>query len=274
VIEIPPLKTQWVELRPVMPTDYPWLYDQAVTPEHAYRWRFRAQVPSYEEFVRLLTAGVLVQYMVIGADSRRLGLVVCYRADFRNRNAYVAIQASAEFIHRGWVLQAASLFVNYLFTCYDFDKLYAEHYEFTFDGFRSGLDRYFVQEACFKDHERFMGQTWDLHVVAYYRSTWMERASRGQIALGHGAPAYRDEPLNLDDFATYLETELELTPGTLSTQATRFTDLGFDSIRMVELLAAIDDLGVELSDEALAEIRTLDDAYFHYLQGQRASSAI
>ena len=266
MIDIPSLKGQWVELRPLLPPDYQFLYQLAVDPEYAYRWRFRANLPSYEEFLHLLHQGVLVQYLVTKRGGEQLGLVVCYRADLRNRHAYVAMQAVPELIGKGWALQAASLFINYLFTCHDFHKLYVETYEFNLDTFRSGLDWLFTEEACLKDHERFMGRTWDLHILACYRDTWAFHAKHGHLGLGTVTPAMLELD-EFEDFARFLERELELKAGIL-TPETRFElDLGFDSIQMVVMLIALEEkLGAHLDDEALTSIHTAGDAHFHYLQ--------
>lgn len=265
----PSLAGSWVQLRPVVPSDYPFLYELTANPQYGFAWRGRAGQPTYDDFVRTLGVGVFQQFLVTTVDGRRrLGLVLCYQADFRNRHAYLAMQAVPEVTSRGWVLQAGGLFVNYLFSCFDFEKLYAESPEFVVDSFRSGLGKDFVQEACFTRHERYMGRWWDSYVFAYYRSRWEEVVAEGGRRLGLESPGARraEEPLSFESFTGHLEEHLELDPGSLTAETAFAEDLGFDSIRMLELLSVIEDLGVLLDDQALAEITTVDEAFFAYIQ--------
>jgi acyl carrier protein len=265
----PPLTSRWVQLRPVTPADYGFLYEMATSPIQGYRWRFRAGQPLFDDFVRTIGQGVLVQFLIMSADGkRRLGLVVCYRADFRNRNAYIALQAVSDAMGQGWVLNAGALFMNYLFSWYEFEKLYAESPEFVISSFLSGVGGDFVQEACFKDHERYMGRAWNSYVFAYYRSTWEHNAATGKLQLHveeNGVVQHRS-PLSFEEFVSRLELELDLQTGSLSEDARFQADLDFDSIRMLELLCAIEDFGVILEEQALVEIKTVGDAFFHYIQ--------
>ena len=256
----PALSSERVRLRPVKPDDYPFLYDLALSPVEGYMWRFRAVQPSYEDFLQSLRRSVFVQFLItrpIGSD--RLGIVVCYNADFRNKNAYVAMQSTSRLPTRSWLIDAGNLFLDYLFECYEFEKLYAECPEFTLSQFRSGLGRWFVEEARLRNHERFLGRSWDHCTLALYRHSWTEhrqiradRATRG------------DEPLSSPHFLEYIVRELGLDHYEVTLDARLADDLGFDSVRMFELLVAIDDLGVVLDESVLGKISTLGDAYEAY----------
>jgi hypothetical protein len=57
MIEVPSLSSHWVQLRPITPGDYPFLYDLATSPEHGYRWRFRAGLPAYKYLLPARRAG-------------------------------------------------------------------------------------------------------------------------------------------------------------------------------------------------------------------------
>jgi acyl carrier protein len=241
----------------------------AVSPEQGFRWRFRGPQPTYEEFVRTMRDTVFIQFLIVSTDgARRLGVVVCYAADFRNRTAYIAVQAIPEVMSKGWVLNAGSLFINYLFSCYDFHKLYAESPEFVAESVRSGIGKGFVEEACFREHERFMGRAWDVFVFAYYRSTWEASGTRWQrLASSESVPEVTssESGLSFEDFTLYLSRQLDLEESLIP--STRFQeDLGFDSIRMLELLCVIEDLGISLTDAAMESMVTIDDAFFQYLQ--------
>jgi len=267
----PPLESRWVRLRPIAPGDYPFLYEMAASPTSGYRWRFRSGMPLFEEFVRTLGNGVQIQYMIESTqDLRQLGTVISYRAEYRNRTTYIAMQGIPEAINRGWLVHAAELFINYLFTCYDFHKLYAESPEFVVDSFRSELGKSFAQEACFKDNERYLGRSWDTYVFAYYRSQWEQAGSRfrkrgNETGLTRSI-ASDALPLTFDQFRQYLVLELDLENEEVTPESKFVDDLGFDSIRVLELLCVIEDLGVELDDHTVMTLNTVDDAYFHYIQ--------
>ncbi|MGH9044284.1 MAG: GNAT family N-acetyltransferase, partial [Acidimicrobiales bacterium] len=166
---VPSLVGRWVHLRPVVPADYPGLYAMATSPGQGYRWRFRGGLPSFDDFVRTIGQGVFLQYLVeSNSDRSALGLAVCYNADFRNNHAYIALQASARTSGKGYALEGGRLLLDYLFSCYDFEKIYAESPEFVIDSFQSGIGARFVEEGRLRNHERFMGRYWDLYVFAYY----------------------------------------------------------------------------------------------------------
>jgi acyl carrier protein len=76
--------------------------------------------------------------------------------------------------------------------------------------------------------------------------------------------ASADKRLDLDAFVAYLSDELEIPIESLRA-ATRFVkDLGFDSVRVLELSIVIEELGVELDDEDLEGLDTVARAYEVY----------
>jgi hypothetical protein len=71
-----------------------------------------------------------------------------------------------------------ALFLNYVFSCFDFRKLYMELPEFNYDQFASGEGRYFELEARLRDHSFFGGRYWDELVLAIYQDKWQEGEGR------------------------------------------------------------------------------------------------
>ena len=102
-----PLAGRWVELRPVKPRHYEFLYDLAATPDGMARWRFRGRTPSIEQFAASLTQGVVAQFVVTArASEQPMGLVVAYNGDDRNGVVYLGAQFApgddaASFDHPG-----------------------------------------------------------------------------------------------------------------------------------------------------------------------------
>ena len=265
---VPPLlSSERLRLREVRPDDYPFLYHLAASPSESHLWRFRGAQPSYEEFAQTVKRGVFVQFLIVSKRNQdRLGLVSCYNADFRNRNAYIAMQGSPDLPDRSWIMEAGRLFVDYLFGCFDFEKLYAEAPAFTFDRFRAGLGKFFAEEGRLRGHERFMGRWWDLHILALYRSTWSDHIAHRQFRSTSEVTAKGQDggPVPLQEFVDYLTTELGVEDGRNADIDLDLASVGFDSVRMYELLMAVEDLGVELNEASLSQIGTLRQAYEVY----------
>lgn len=73
------------------------------------------------------------------------------------------------------------------------------------------------------------------------------------------------DTLNFDQFCEYLGRELGLEESIDLTKDTSLVDdLGFDSIRHLETIVAVEDLGVQLSDEDAGQMRTLGDLFDYY----------
>lgn len=64
---------------------------------------------------------------------------------------------------------------------------------------------------------------------------------------------------NIDQLRTAVAEVLEIEPAALVPE-TNFHDLpGFDSVRILSLIVALDDLGIEVPQQKAAEIRTYAD---------------
>ena len=77
-------------------------------------------------------------------------------------------------------------------------------------------------------------------------------------------PSERVAPLSLQDFTQHLAVELELEHSSLTPAVRFFEDLSFDSIQMLELSVVVEELGVELDDNDLENLATVDLAYAAY----------
>ena len=70
--------------------------------------------------------------------------------------------------------------------------------------------------------------------------------------------------MSFDEFKQFLAEVLVTEPAKLVPEAHFITDLGVDSIRLVELMMRFQELGIEISPESVWEIQTIGDAYQHY----------
>ena len=268
----PSLAGKRCRLRVVRPADYPFLYELALDPSSGFRWRYRSNHPGFEEFVQTFRQGVLLNFIVEDPNSQhQLGYIACYRHDFQNQHAYIAIQGSSSAQWRAVLMQAAHLFLGYLFKCYDFNKIYVECPGFNISDIRSAIDHVFEEEGVLRSHQRFLGRWWDFHILSTRREKWFEwynaveeRRNRTSIDAKQGGR------VRLDDlrFITYLHRELELHTDVELTMASSLReDLNLDSVGFFVLISAVEDLGIELNDAEVASAETISDIYFLYLQG-------
>jgi acyl carrier protein len=73
--------------------------------------------------------------------------------------------------------------------------------------------------------------------------------------------------LTVDDFSKLVAEHFELDPAQVRPDALVTADLGLDSIGVYELLMMVEDLGVDLGDEQLESLRTVQDWYEAYRLG-------
>jgi RimJ/RimL family protein N-acetyltransferase len=156
------------------PGDYPLLFQLSTHPSTALRWRFRGVVPTYEEFVNGLRTFSFASYLICSTErpNEVLGVVYGYDVDYRNRHCYIATQVMPQYEGAGWTQEGVALFINYLFSVFDFRKIYGEATELSAETFKSGADKRFRLEAVLKDHEYIMGNWIDLYIISIFREDW------------------------------------------------------------------------------------------------------
>lgn len=73
------------------------------------------------------------------------------------------------------------------------------------------------------------------------------------------------EVMSFDDFKKVLAEVLAVSEEKVTPEASFITDLAVDSIRMVEMVLMIEELGVKIPPEAAWKIQTVGDAYSYYM---------
>jgi RimJ/RimL family protein N-acetyltransferase len=185
----PPLQGRRVMLRPIAVTDHAWLYGLSTHEQVGFRWRYRGATPSPDVFVRTLWEQILAQFVVARRSTNEVvGLVAAYAADLHDRHVQVAAILDPRVHTRGWPLEAMVLFVNYLFTNWDFRKVYAEAVEFNYRQFASGAGRLFSVEAQLRGHHYWNGAFWDQVIGSCTREEWEQSRTRLlRFAIGSSA---------------------------------------------------------------------------------------
>lgn len=73
-----------------------------------------------------------------------------------------------------------------------------------------------------------------------------------------------NHPLSFEQFQTMLAEVLHVDQGQVKPDAYFITDLGVDSVRLVEVMLRLETLGVELSPGLVWRIQTVGEAYQYY----------
>lgn len=103
-----------------------------------------------------------------------VGLVSAFNADHANSFAHFAVVVHPDVARHGWTLEGVALFLSYLFSTWNFRKLYAETAEFNFVQFASGEGKLFNVEGRLTDHEYYGGRYWDFLILAFRREIVVE----------------------------------------------------------------------------------------------------
>jgi len=162
-----------VRLEPIRPADHDFLYSLCVGGDALTRFRLRANTPSPEQFHRLIWERVVAQFIVYG-ERGPIGWVTSFDPDYRNRHVHVAAVGAPGVHNNGQIVQATAVLVSFLFTEFDFRKIYAETLQGTFSRFASGAGRHFQVEGRLSAHEYVNGHYEDLVVLGTHRAQWRE----------------------------------------------------------------------------------------------------
>jgi RimJ/RimL family protein N-acetyltransferase len=175
----PPLSGRKTVLRPIVSADHDFLYQLSLDERIGFRWRTRGETPSFDGYIRGLFANAFAQFVVARLDSREaIGHVNAYDPNFRSGHASVGMVLDPSVTGKGWAVEASLLFVNYLFTLWDFQKIYLESMDFNYAQFGHNLERFFHEEARLVEHVYFDGRFWDVRIHAIYRTEFQELTSR------------------------------------------------------------------------------------------------
>ena len=78
--------------------------------------------------------------------------------------------------------------------------------------------------------------------------------------------AVNREPLAWAEFQSLVAKVLHIDPALATPEAYFIIDLGVDSLRLVDVLLKLEELGLEISPDLAWEIQTVGDAYRYYTE--------
>ncbi len=190
-----------VALRPIRPQDYDALFEFE-TVHLGPTWRLKGETPSFERYVQSLWQGVLAQFIVVNRMTHSpAGFVTAYSPNFRDAWCYFATAKFDRSDRSTTQIEGTVLFLEYLFTTWDFNKLYAEVLDDNIHQFDSAIGRFCVEEARLREHEQIGGRMHDQIILAVYRRDWevwrrfvLPRVRDGQRIRQNGTRPTREWP--------------------------------------------------------------------------------
>ena len=289
----PPLRARHVFLKPVTPSDYPFLRMLETAGELAPRWRHRGATPSPEQWAQTLWSGVLVQFIVVGIESNKpIGRVVIYQPNFQDRYAYFAAMRFQPSDRSPLMILGISLFLRYVFAYWEFEKLYMEVPEYNFSQFASGLGRFFEIEGRLRGHLKIGDRSWDQLIVALYRDAAelqgarlrLDRGQRSLIAAEPGAmpavaaapsavPAAKWDPISWDEYVAEVAAIAQVPVADVREDSRVLEDLALDSLALAELGVVLVDKYDSWSLSRDLETRSWDNCTVRSLYHEYLTSA-
>jgi RimJ/RimL family protein N-acetyltransferase len=169
-----------------MPSDYEFIQRVEFGGDSANRWRFRGGTPDPQTWLRVFWQDVLVQYLIVSRRRDELiGLVFANRPNFQDGYVYIG---ALRFVEQATPLMlfGVMLFIDHVFTCWAFRKIYFESTEYNYEQFASGEGRLFEVEGRLRDHRFYGGRYWDELILATTRERWNEHGK--PLADAQSAP--------------------------------------------------------------------------------------
>jgi len=274
----PRLRSHHVYLKPIDPSDYPFLQMVETVGDPAPRWRHRGVTPSPDQWAQVLWAGVLVQFMVVAVQSNKpIGRVVIYQPNFQDRHAYFAAMRFEPRDRSPLMVLGISLFLEYVFAYWPFEKLYMEVPEYNLDQFASGLGRFFEIEGRLRGHFRMGGRTWDQLILALYRANAIEHRERLR-EVREAEPPAQPGAVSWDDFVAELAAIAQVPEAGVHEDSRVLEDLALDSLALAELGVVLVDKHHTWSPTNNLETRrwdnvTVRELYNEYLRGGPAAAS-
>lgn len=183
----PVLWGRHVYLRPVAAEDLSTLRMTDLSPELGVRFRHRGATPGVSQWVQA-NDSALAQFLVTRVeDNRAIGLVAAYNQSFQDQYVYFAVAAFGQAPRAPLVTMGSILFLDYVFRCWAFRKIYVEILGYNMAAIRR-RQSLFVEEGRLRDHAFYDNRWWDKAILALYREDWEQRAGRW-LAAARPAPA-------------------------------------------------------------------------------------
>lgn len=256
-------------LRPLVPADYPLLYELATTGRAALSWRLRGRSVSPETFASMLWNDSLSQFTICEAAQpwAVVGHIAAFNCDPVGRHAYVSVLLAEDVAGVSTVLgETMLLFVRHLWTAFNLRKVYAETSELALPGV-SALSRRFAfvaEEGRLREHLLVGGETADLVIIAIWVEQLLAEAHRFLAYLHRGEDRSRGmrPAVSFAEFSEFVRTQSTIDGAVIEGGTLLRDELGIDSLGLLELVVAIEEtFRVRAPDDRLVALRSVQDLY-------------
>ncbi len=151
------------------------LFQIATDPRSAFKWRSVGPGFSRRNFDRVLDENVIIQLVIVDvASDSPVGLLQAINANFYHGTAHLTLLLDPSFRRLGWPLEAALIFMDYLFVSLPLRKLVLEVPEQNWKNLQRGLDRIFEYEGLLRAQEWHLGAYRDIRVYGITRESFRE----------------------------------------------------------------------------------------------------
>jgi len=187
-----------VSLQPLLPDAYGLLLRAELSESLGPLWRLQGNTVPPEQYPAALWKGVTAQFVIHERGKQQpIGLICLYDANHADQFAYLAVADLGLGGSPTRVAQGAALFLEYVFSCWPFRKIYVQTMEYALDHYRSMYGRLLVEEGRLRAHHYLDGRYWDMIYSAIYREAWerwrrrflagaVERAPRSPLMRADG----------------------------------------------------------------------------------------
>lgn len=183
---------RFVHLRAITESDYRFLFDLFAYPENLHRFRFLGAPPAPELFDTFLWQFVHAQFLVVASrNSEPIGIVTSYEYSPRDGITYLAIATHPSQRGNGWTLEAAPIFIRYLFETFPIRRIYTEALHNNRSQVTSRVTNFELQVQR-REHRWSQGAYRDMYVEALDRATW-EASTRNRSSRRGSKPAFDSE---------------------------------------------------------------------------------
>ncbi len=101
-----------------------------------------------------------------------------FKANFQDGHARLAAVAFDPQTSNPVMPLAVGLFIDYVFRCWNFRKMYMDVAEYNLSQMASGMTRLFTVEGQLSEHYHLDGQYWDKFILSITRDAWEEHPKR------------------------------------------------------------------------------------------------
>ena len=179
------ITTSRIVFRPVLPTDYPRLYEIESDPTTAMTWRYHGNLPSFEEYEPALWKQTQQIMVVEGRTSGQVvGYLQLHDVDPRAGNAWFSLYSGPEHRGSGLVMEGLMAYCEWAFGNWPIRWLYAHSFAQNVTEFEHGMRRgEAVRLGVLRERVLIEDQPTDVHVIGISRENWMASPLRRRFNL-------------------------------------------------------------------------------------------